>query len=63
MSVPFPAFADRLPEPAWERMADDAFAMLWKLRERLVVRDHNKAACRVDEAIEALQAACREFVR
>ena len=57
-----PAFADKLPEPNWEAMADRAFLEMSKLRERLVIRDRNSAACRVDEAIEALQAACREFI-
>lgn len=57
------AFANPLPEPNWEGMADDILLQLSKLRERLVVRDFNTAACRVDEAIDAMQAACREFVK
>lgn len=52
------AFADRLP-PASERDADAAFLHLSKLRERLVWADENLAACRVDEAIERLEEACR----
>lgn len=45
-----------------ERLADEAFAAMWKLRDKLVAADRNIAACRVDEAIEHLQAACGLFV-
>jgi hypothetical protein len=43
-----------------ESLADDAFLSMWKLRDHLVRQDRNTAA--VDEAIEALQAVCREIV-
>lgn len=42
-----------------EAVADDAFLAMSKLRDLLVRRDDNIGACRVDEAIEALTAACR----
>jgi hypothetical protein len=45
--------------PAEERDADAAFLHLSKLRDRLVWADENTAACRVDEAIERLEEACR----
>ncbi|MBO9602577.1 MAG: hypothetical protein J7496_08725 [Novosphingobium sp.] len=48
---------------AEEALADAAFLALWKLRDKLARRDFNTAACRADEAIETLQAACREFVK
>lgn len=56
------AFVHKLP-PIEEELADAAFLSLAKLRDKLVARDLNIAACRVDEAIDALQAACKEFVR
>lgn len=43
-----------------EAVADDAFLSMSKLRDLLVRRNDNHAACRVDEAIEKLTAACRE---
>jgi hypothetical protein len=43
-----------------EAVADDAFLSMSKLRDLLVRRNDNLGACRVDEAIEALTAACRE---
>lgn len=46
-----------------EALADEAFLAMAKLRDRLIGADRNIAACRVDEAIEKLQAACREFVK
>lgn len=46
-----------------EDLADEAFLALAKLRDRLVLANRNTAACRVDEAIEKLQDACREFVK
>lgn len=51
-------YHDRLP-PISERDADDAFLSMAKLRDRLVHANENTAACRVDQAIEKLQDACR----
>lgn len=42
-----------------EAVADDAFLSMSRLRDLLVRRNDNYGACRVDEAIEALTAACR----
>ena len=56
------AFAHKLP-PVSEHDADTAFLHLSKLRDRLVWADENTAACRVDEAIEKLEAACRVLRR
>jgi hypothetical protein len=56
-------YAGKLPEHDWEALADDAFLSMAKLRDKLVLSNRNTAACRVDEAIEALQVACREFVK
>ena len=44
---------------AEEAIADDALLALSKLRDMFVRRDANLAACRVDEAIEAVMIACR----
>ena len=43
-----------------EAHIDAAFLALSKLRDMLVRRDANHAACRVDEAMEKLTAAIRE---
>lgn len=56
-------YAHKLPEPDWERLADDAFISMTKLRDMLVHRDRNTTACRVDEAIEALEVACRALLQ
>jgi hypothetical protein len=42
-----------------EAHADTAFLAMSKLRDMLVRREANSAACRVDEAIEKLTLACR----
>lgn len=55
-------YADKLPSME-EELADRAFLSLAKLRDNLVLSNHNHAACRVDEAIERLQEACKEFVK
>lgn len=44
---------------AEERMADDALFAMQQLRENLVLANMNLPACKVDDAMEALQAACR----
>jgi hypothetical protein len=54
----FRAATERLPALS-EQDADTAFLHMSKLRDRLVHADENLAACRVDEAIERLQEACR----
>lgn len=43
-----------------EAIADDALLALSKLRDMLVRRDANLAACLIDDAIHAVEAACRE---
>ena len=43
-----------------EAHIDAAFLAMSKLRDQLVRRDANSAACRVDEAMEKLTAAIRE---
>ena len=53
-------YADLLPEVE-EAEFDKAFLAMSKLRDRLVWRDQNIVACRVDEAIELLQRACDEL--
>lgn len=42
-----------------ERLADDALLAMHKLRDTLVLSNRNIPACKVDEAMEALTAACR----
>ena len=44
---------------AEEALADSALLILSKLRDELVLRDANRTACRIDEVVEALVAACR----
>jgi hypothetical protein len=51
-------YLDRLP-PISEQDADAAFLRLSRLRDRLVGANEHIAACRVDEAIEKLEEACR----
>lgn len=46
-----------------EAVADDAFLSMSKLRDLLVRRDAKLAACLVDDAIHALETACREKVK
>jgi len=53
------ALALRLRETE-EVEADAAFLHMSKLRDLLVRRDQNLAACLVDDAIHALETACRE---
>lgn len=58
----FRAAAITLPSTApLEALADDAFLAMSKLRDHLVRQDRNIAACNVDRAIEAMEAACREI--
>ncbi len=49
--------------PAEERHADDALAAMHKLRDVLVHRNANLAACRVDEILCDLEAFARAEVR
>ena len=44
---------------AEEALADSALLILSRLRDQLVHRNANRTACRVDETMEALVAACR----
>ena len=57
-------YASKLPPrivltSAEEALADSALLILSKLRDQLVQRDAVRTACRVDETMEALVAACR----
>lgn len=45
---------------AEEAHADAALLALSKLRDMLVRRDANLAACKIDDAIHAVEAASRE---
>lgn len=44
---------------AEERIADAALLAMHRLRDRLVHSNRNTAACKVDEAMGALEDACR----
>jgi hypothetical protein len=44
---------------AEEALADDAMLSLSKLRDALVGRNANLLACRIDEALERVEDACR----
>lgn len=44
---------------AEEGFADNALLMLSQMRDRLVTRNANTAACRIDEAMERIVAVCR----
>lgn len=48
---------------AEEAFADAALLNLSRLRDLLVRRDANLAACLIDDAIHALETACREKVK
>lgn len=43
-----------------EAHVDAALLSLFRLRDEFVRTDDNHAACRIDEAMELVQAACRE---
>lgn len=55
-------YAKLIPDNT-EELADEAFLAMAKLRDRLALTNRNIAACGVDRAMEALEVACREFVR
>lgn len=55
-------YADRLP-PMDEIAADAAFLEMSRLRDRLIARDEKLAALYVEDAIAALQRACRELTK
>lgn len=42
-------------KPTMDDLYDEAQLALFKLRDRLVMRDDNHGACRVDEVMEKLQ--------
>lgn len=46
-----------------EAHADAALLALSKLRDMLVRRDANLAACLIDDAIHAVETACREKMK
>lgn len=57
-------YAHKLPPrcqltPAEEAQADAALLAMFKLRDLLVRRDANNAACRVDETMSALEDLAR----
>lgn len=52
----------RLTE-AEEAFADAALLNLSRLRDLMVRRDANLAACLVDDAIHAVETACREKMK
>jgi uncharacterized protein YaiI (UPF0178 family) len=54
--------APRLTE-AEEAFADAALLNLSRLRDLMVRRDANLAACLVDDAIHAVETACREKMK
>jgi len=49
-------------DAAEEALADEALLALFKLRDRLVHRNANSLACRVDEQMEALESLARSSV-
>lgn len=51
--------ADRLTE-IQEAHIDTALLHLSRARDEFVRADENHAACRIDEAMEIVQAVCRE---
>lgn len=53
----------RLLEPSTEALADDALLAVFKLRDRLVARDCNHAACRIERIMDDLEAEVRGLFR